>query len=717
MSETDSGSSSTMHQTKAAETRVPFSDQHSVQITTIRLNGENFMRWSQSARMYIRGRGKIGYLTGEKKEPKPDESSYATWDAENSMVMTWLVNSMAEDISVNYMCYHTAQELWDNVNQMYSDLGNQSQVYELTLKLGQIRQGEDNVTKYFNSLKNLWQDLDLFSSYEWKSSEDGKHYKKMVEDNRIFTFLIGLNAKFDEVRGRIIGRQPLPSMGEVFSEVRREESRRLVMLGKKVSTGAINMETSALVTCEANASQKRNEKPSVYYDVCEKPYHTRETCWKIHGKPANWKSKQKGRFNRNPTAHEELVHPFNKEQVDYLLKLLKSNSTSSGSPNTSLAQTGDFFKAYTCRSNSLDFPWITDSGASDHMTNSPHFFQTYSPCSGSKKVRIAYGSYSAIAGKGLVQLSNAITLKSVLHVPKLNCNLLSEQSSGKMIGSAKLIDGLYYFDNDFSNNKAAQGLINIDAPIAIRKGTRTCTQHPIAKYLSYEKLCPNHKAFTSNISHLFVPRNIQEALDDQNWKSAVLEEMNALEKNKTWDIVDLPKGKRTVGCRWLFNIKCKANGSVERYKACIVAKGFTQTYGIDYQETFAPVAKIHSIRVLLSLAVNLNWQLHQLDIKNAFLNGDLEEEVFMSLPPGFQGKYDQNKVCRLRKSLYGLKQSPRVWFERFLKAVKAQGYYQSQADHTMFYKHSKKGQIAVLIVYVDDIILTGDDFEELARLK
>lgn len=164
-------------------------------------------------------------------------------------------------------------------------------------------------------------------------------------------------------------------------------------------------------------------------------------------------------------------------------------------------------------------------------------------------------------------------------------------------------------------------------------------------------------------------------------------------KNKTWEIVDLPKGKKTVGCRWLFNSKCKADGSVERYKARLVAKGFTQKCGIDYQETFALVAKIDYIRVLISLAVNSNWPLHQLNIKNVFLNGDLEKEVFMSLPPGFEGKHGQKKMCRLRKSLYGLKQSLRAWFERFLKAVKAQGYYQSQADHTMFYKHSEKGKL------------------------
>ena len=129
---------------------------------------------------------------------------------------------------------------------MYSNLENQSQIFELTLKLGEIRQEEDNITKYFNSLKQIWQDLDLFNTYEWKSVEDGRHHKKTMEDYRIFKFLASLNVEFDEVRGRIIGRQPLHSIGEVFSEVRREESRRNVMLGKKGL--AVSIEGSTLVT-------------------------------------------------------------------------------------------------------------------------------------------------------------------------------------------------------------------------------------------------------------------------------------------------------------------------------------------------------------------------------------------------------------------------------------------------------------------------------------
>ncbi|XP_071912178.1 uncharacterized protein [Coffea arabica] len=227
--------------------------------------------------MYIRGRGKIGYLTGETKAPISTDPAYATWDAENSM--------------------------------MYSDLGNQSRIFELTLKIGNLRQGADTVTKNFNSLKRIWQDLNLFNSHEWKSTENFRHHKKTVEDSRIFKFLAGLNVEFDKVRGRIIGRQPLPSIGEMFSEVRREESRKNVMLGKK--DPGVAVEGSAL---------------EVRCDYCNKPCHTPDTCWKLHGKPPNWKNKGGEKSGRGvPTANEADAGPFTKEQMEHLLMLLKSS--------------------------------------------------------------------------------------------------------------------------------------------------------------------------------------------------------------------------------------------------------------------------------------------------------------------------------------------------------------------------------------------------------
>ncbi|KAL5754015.1 hypothetical protein ACOSP7_022235 [Xanthoceras sorbifolium] len=152
-----------------------------------------------------------------------------------------------------------------------------------------------------------------------------------------------------------------------------------------------------------------------------------------------------------------------------------------------------------------------------------------------------------------------------------------------------------------------------EIPIALRRPVRMCRDrplYPLSNYISYKGLSSSYKTFAHNISLVSVPANIQEAISIPEWKNAVMEELGALQRNKTWDITELPKDKQAVGCKWVFTVKHKADGSVKRYKARLVAKGFTQTYGIDYEETFAPVAKLNTIRVLLSLAVNLNWKLH-----------------------------------------------------------------------------------------------------------
>ena len=143
--------------------------------------------------------------------------------------------------------------------------------------------------------------------------------------------------------------------------------------------------------------------------------------------------------------------------------------------------------------------------------------------------------------------------------------------------------------------------------------------------------------------------------------SAMEKEMKSLHENKVWNLVELPKDRKVVGSKWVFKQKVGANGSVERYKARLVAQGFSQKFGLDYDETFCPVVRFESVRTVIALAVQNGLKLHQLDVATAFLNGELDEEIFMKQPEGFAVKGQEHLVCRLNRSIYGLKQSPRCW--------------------------------------------------------
>ncbi|MFV0960718.1 reverse transcriptase domain-containing protein, partial [Klebsiella pneumoniae] len=163
------------------------------------------------------------------------------------------------------------------------------------------------------------------------------------------------------------------------------------------------------------------------------------------------------------------------------------------------------------------------------------------------------------------------------------------------------------------------------------------------------------------------------------------EEISALNLNHTWDVIDPPQNARIVGCKWHYKLKFNSDGTLERHKARLVAKGFTQTKGIDYEETFAPVAKMTSIRILLSIACNLDWPLFQLDVKNAFLQGDLDEDIYMSLPLGHPLE-GYGKVCHLKKVIYGLKQSPRAWYFKLSHALEQIGFKKCYTDYSLFVK-------------------------------
>ena len=193
------------------------------------------------------------------------------------------------------------------------------------------------------------------------------------------------------------------------------------------------------------------------------------------------------------------------------------------------------------------------------------------------------------------------------------------------------------------------------------------------------------------------------------------DEHDALQRNHTWSLVPRPPGTNLIGCKWIFKTKQKADGSIDKFKARLVARGFTQQYGIDYQDTFSPVVKPATVRLVLSIAVARDWHLRQIDISNAFLHGVLDETAYMQQPPGFQDPRYPDYVCKLHKSIYGLKQSPRAWYSRLSDRLHQLGFVPSATDTSLFiFNHS--GVTIYMLVYVDDIVIASSSSAASDRL-
>nr|GEX38526.1 putative reverse transcriptase, RNA-dependent DNA polymerase, Gag-polypeptide of LTR copia-type [Tanacetum cinerariifolium] len=199
---------------------------------------------------------------------------------------------------------------------------------------------------------------------------------------------------------------------------------------------------------------------------------------------------------------------------------------------------------------------------------------------------------------------------------------------------------------------SATPLDEIDRAMMVKYG--------LNKYANHSFLKPKNYSFVSNLNKGHEPSSYEEAVKDINWVNAMNEEMNALYENKTWDITDLPLNRKPIGCKWVYRIKYKSNGEVERYKARLVANGFGQKEWNDYEETFSPIVKMTTVRCLINIAVQKDWKIYQMDVNNAFLNGDLNKKLYMVPSPGFFNS-NETKVYKLKKSLYGLKQAPRQW--------------------------------------------------------
>lgn len=217
-------------------------------------------------------------MTGAITPPSDTAPNYSTWEAENSIVMAWLINSMEPSIGRTYLFYKTEKEIWEAVQEIYSDLENTFQCFEIRSKIHNTRQGSLTVTEYYNSLMELWQEMDLLYEMGWSCTTDAEKYKKMLKKERTFDFLQGLNPDLDKVRGRLLRMKPFPTLRESFAEVKREESRKHVMMNpSSQDTPSLEARGSALEANKQDNGHVSQSRDKVWCDYCKKPYHTRDS--------------------------------------------------------------------------------------------------------------------------------------------------------------------------------------------------------------------------------------------------------------------------------------------------------------------------------------------------------------------------------------------------------------------------------------------------------
>ncbi|XP_071902745.1 uncharacterized protein [Coffea arabica] len=522
----------------------------------------------------------------------------------------------------------------------------------------------------------------------------------------VMSFLAGLPIKFDAARTQILSNPEIVSLHDTFTRVLRTE--------RSLSTSNV---TSALVSRIGagrgnngrNSGKNRtggiaghgqyNSNQRVCYH-CKKSGHTIHTCWDLHSRPQQ----------QPPFAN------FATQENNYV-----------PSDKSILISADEFarFSEFQASQKSVNPSSITNPpfiDHSDHMTGNKGMLFSFNPNKDHPNVTLADGSCVLVVGSGIDLMTGKIISKgresgslytletpsskvpkpvacsSTLTLLEIHCRLShpSLPTLKKLCPNFQNLSHLNCVFSSFSTHRLTS------PPPSLSIDPSSDPPLPESLDSSLDLLIALRKDSIS------LPQRLSEALEYPGWRAAMEEEMMTLDNNGTWDLVHLPTGKKPIGCKWVFAVKVNPDGSVSRLNARLVAKGYTQTYGVDYSDTFSPVAKLTSIRLFISLAATNNWPLYQLDVKNAFLHGDLQEEVYMEQPPGFVAQGESGKVCRLRKSLYDLKQSPRTWFGRFSEVVQEFGMKKCNFNHSVFYQQSEVG-IILLVVYIDDIVITGSN--------
>ncbi|KAJ1688334.1 hypothetical protein LUZ63_019724 [Rhynchospora breviuscula] len=810
------------------------SDNPGTMISSCVLKGENYDLWQKAMRNALRAKNKLGFIDGSVMQPADAGAPEASlWGPCNSMLVSWLFNSIDPALQPSIAYAETVKELWDDLKERFA-IGNSTRIHQLNADIAAARQQGQSVVAYYTRLKSMWDELSNYLKVPMCTCQGctcnmAKDLLKEREDEKTHQFLMGLDdAVLKNVRSHILSMEPLPSLNKVYSLVIQEERHRSIARGNEERTDAVGFAVQVSKSRDGlqmdHNPTKSGSSARPVCSHCSKIGHEKAQCYELIGYPEGW-----GRGGRGSRGGRSGGRGGRGRGHAYANAVQGAGASGAGASAAAGASSSGASSAGA--SGAVSIPGLSDvqvqqiiaiiaksnAGASNEKLSGPQY-EDADWCGSRKCVFVGY-PYGKKGWKVFDLETKEFTISRdvVFCEDKYPFSEIRSESapalgfSGQNAPRVGQSDDAPFiqlirrpvehllederveargssldFDNfESTNDQSAPASSDESAPtsgqsapassgesaptsssesaptsgpsapasdqsapasesrqIASRRSrqpptrlqdyicyTAKCdpsyahptsaatsgTPYPIAHYVNCNKFSVAHRKFLAAVTTKKEPEHFGEAMKDSNWRKAMQTEIEALERNKTWSIEDLPSEKKAIGCKWVYRIKYNSDGSVERYKARLVVLGNRQVEGIDFKETFAPVAKMVSVRTFLAVAVARGWELHQMDVHNAFLHGDLHEEVYMRLPPGFASKYP-GKVCRLRKSLYGLRQAPRMWFSKLTEALQAYGFTQSYADYSLFTleKHDK---FLAILVYVDDLVIAGNNSEAIVQFK
>ncbi|KAM2727338.1 hypothetical protein EV2_039674 [Malus domestica] len=569
-----------------------------------------------------------------------------------------------------FIRYDTAMQVWDAIKKTYSNGSNEAKIYYLHKRSFTMKQNGASIANYYSNLTEIFQELDQLSPTNMKDPNDILSRQQEIERLRVYIFLAGLDNKFDQIRGEILRMEPKPGLEGAYSHVKRrkKESSRASFTTSESSqdvsssdhvqkalntlanqtfitsvngsislvtgegsislTSSLNLDHDLLTRAVIGYGTKRGKL--YYLDLTEECSNRLSQVHHVF--PMKHKSEVPTKFN---IFHQYVATQFDKkiqtlrsdngeEYVNHVLhNYLQEHDVQfqegetyflKGDIEYPLQEENNMFEEDTQDISNIKIvaeiskTEINVDKLADDCNQTIHGETESSTPTSDTEVHPATLS---LDGLGLP----SSTMPHDQSTPEHNQQVPNQSNSIEIVPESSQIESINY--------QLLPRVRGIPKQL-YDPDPRAKVKCPISNHVSIHRLSTSCEAFVNQLSTVSIPCNVEDAMKDPRWTRAMNEEMEALQKNSTWELTNLPKGKKSNGCRWIYTVKFNADGTIERYKARLVAKGYTQTYGIDYRETFAPVAKISTIRVLLSLAANLDWPLQQFDVKNAFLHRDLE---------------------------------------------------------------------------------------------